>query len=1088
MKSVDEIKTKLSTLLIVALIMTSPGSSVLANGLNNGHGGGTRRRSIVRVASSSDAELDDDSKSTPSDIGDGGIVSTPSDIILPDDIATSSTICDREVISLNEDWTFTKDGETENVDVPHCWENYVPSQNTMDSQATATYEKTLDLSAYTEGHIDLRFKAINKKAVIYIDDQYVMTHNGGFTAFVVDLSEYKGRSDVKLRIDVTNIDVDTIPINTDFTHWAGIYRDVDLIVTSDVHIANNDYGSNGVYIDSKVNLADDSARVNINTVISNDLNEDAEFYVRATVSELNDTVVATTASEKQRINGKGQNSEISLDAVTIDQPHLWQGVSDPYLYNVEVGVYDEQDELLDSIQDKIGLRSFEVKTDGFYLNGQPYKLHCVGFHQDRDGYGNAVSKEMKQEDLDIIQEMGANALRVGHYPNDEYIYDLADEMGFVVWSEIPFYLIMCDTKLFRENTKEQMSEMIRQNYNHPSIICWGIQNEVNLLSAQMQRIYSMIFPNGGFSFGIDTLSDYMKELAAYAKKEDGSRLISQAVIDHSSKFDDETMKWTADSDIDVTAVNIYAGWYSNVSSASEDQKNVQRKQLHAKIQMYIDKMKKAMGKEAPFALTEFGAGANINQHAVVDGNFEWKGTASTTGTFHPEEYQSYVHEMVYPQLDAEENLWLASVWSMFDFSSYRNEGGQVRLNDKGLVTYDRSTKKDAYYFYKANWNQDDPFVYITSRRFTERKNSVTQVKVYSNCENVALTVNGTDYGIGTKTQDGVFVWNNVSLKESGNEVAAYSVDDTSICDTVDSWTIVSESSDSTDKPEESESSSDSETPSETTVPTESVAPTETVAPIETTVPEESVSPSETIVPTETTVPAESASSTEAETSSASNETNVPDSSDGTNSSNTAQNSNSSSHKTSGSGSGGSGSSRSNGGSNVQNAVAAESGNWISDANGWKWHKNGQYAAATWKFIKDGTVERWYHFDGEGYANVGWYVDSTGAWYYLNDGSNPNEPVGSMMSGWITDPLDKYHYYLDPVTGKMAAGWKKINGVWYYFNEKASEYSGWFLDPKSKRWSYSTSLYRPYGAMYVNDVTPDGYKVGEDGAMLAQAVG
>ena len=1049
MKRLNTIRSKISACLITALIMTLPGNGVLAKGLNNGSEGGQRKIISHRTARASSSDIAEDDgywldedidRATASDIDRA----TASDI----DKASASNIR-REVISINEDWTFTKDGETETVDVPHCWENYVPSQNTMDSQVTATYEKVLDLTDYTKGHIDIRFKAINKVAKVYINDQYVMTHNGGFTAFTVGLSEYKGQADVKLRIDVTNIDVDTIPINTDFTHWAGIYRDVDLIVTSDVHIANDDYGSNGVYIDSKVNLKNDSAAINIDAVLSNELKNNNGVYISATILDADGAEVAAITSERQSIKGNGENTRVSLDTITIEQPHLWQGTDDPYLYDVNVSLYDEQGDLLDEIQDRIGLRDFRVKTDGFYLNGEPYELHCVGFHQDREGYGNAVSKEMKQEDLDIIQEMGANALRVGHYPNDEYIYDLADEMGFVVWSEIPFYLIMCDTQLFRENTKKQMSEMIRQNYNHPSIICWGIQNEVNLLSAQMQRIYSMIFPNGGFKVDIDTLADFMKELAAYAKKEDGSRLISQAVLDNSDKFSSETMQWTANSDIDVTALNLYTGWYSGISGASESNKNALRSQMHNKIQLYINATKNATGSKMPFALTEFGAGANVNQHAVVDENFVWNGTASTNGAFHPEEYQSYVHEAVYPQLEAEDNLWLASVWAMFDFSSYRNEGGQTRLNDKGLVTYDRSIKKDAFYYYKANWNKEDPFVYITSRRFTERTDDVTQVKVYSNCENVALMVNGKDYGSGTKTQNGVFVWDDVSLKESGNEVFAYSVDDESICDNVDRWTVVSKTpDDNPDTPSESE-----------TVPSES----ETVPSESETVPSES----ETVPSESETVPGESETvPMEAETSS------------------TASDSENKNHSNSGSG-GSSSSGGVIGGYSAKSAVVAEVGNWISDANGWKWSKNGVYAADTWKFIRSSATERWYHFKGDGYINVGWYMDSDGTWYYLNDGSVQNEPVGAMVTGWIADVSDKYYYYLDPVTGKMATGWKKINGVWYYFNEKTNSRSGWSLDSISLRWRYSSALSRPYGAMYANDVTPDGYKIGADGKILGQ---
>ena len=671
----------------------------------------------------------------------------------------------KEVVNINNGWTLTKEGITSNINLPHSWEythptmSFIPPMNIL----TVTYEKKLDVSKYEDKNLFLKFYGVNKKAVIYVDGVKVDTHIGGFSTFVVDITDYVKGNVANIKVEVTNLDTDTIPINTDFTHWAGIYRDVELVATDDIYISTEDYGTSGVYLDQNIDLKNNKATLNVKAAISHDVETDTNVIVKAEVKDKNGEVVKVAESTYEA-KGNKTNSYVYLPQIEIKNPHLWNGTDDPYLYTVDVTLMDENDRVIDTESQRIGFRKFEVTDEGFLLNGKVYNLKGVGFHQDREGYGNAVSKEHKKEDLEMIREMGANAIRTAHYPHEQYVYDLADEMGLVVWNEIPFYLIMADTDEFRQTAKQQLVEMIRQGYNHPSIAFWGIQNEVNT-----NESYSQFGEQ--FKVSKETLSEFMKELAALAKSEDNSRFVVQAHINASSKGEESSL-WTKDNEnIDFTGLNIYSGWYEDLKEGATKEG---AEAIARRLGSTINKMKKSLGIQGKVILSEYGGGANINHHADMNKEFVWKSTY-TKGDFHPEEYQSFIHEAMIQAIEKNDDILASFVWAMFDFSSYRNEGGYERLNDKGLVSYDRQVKKDAFYLYKANWNKEDKFVYLTSRRYKERTNDITDIKVYSNCENVNLTVNGVDYGKGTKQQDGVFVWEDVKL-EKNNEIIATSVE------------------------------------------------------------------------------------------------------------------------------------------------------------------------------------------------------------------------------------------------------------------------------------------------------------------------
>lgn len=377
-------------------------------------------------------------------------------------------------------------------------------------------------------------------------------------------------------------------------------------------------------------------------------------------------------------------------------------------------------EVIDTLSQRIGLRYFSIDPEkGFFFNGQPYRLAGVNRHQDRPGKGWAISQADHEEDMALIKEIGANTIRLAHYPHSEQFYNLCDDNGMLVWAEIPFVGHGTDSPEFADNLKTQLTELIRQNYNHPSIFIWSLFNEIG-------------FGNSG-AVKPDNI---VAELNALAHAEDPSRPTVGA-----TNKDDLPENWIPD----YLAYNNYPGWYWAEPAAmgpSTDWKN----------------------KGKGVAISEYGAGASIHDH-----DQHIKSAPKTDGHYHPEEWQATVHEGNYRELAKRPYVWATWVWNMFDFaSSWRNEGDTRGTNDKGLVTYDRKTPKDAFYFYKAQWSEE-PMAYITSRRHIIRENADTQVKVYSNCDTVELRVNGNPVG-AVKPEGGIAKWDNVTLRPGKNKI------------------------------------------------------------------------------------------------------------------------------------------------------------------------------------------------------------------------------------------------------------------------------------------------------------------------------
>ena len=714
----------------------------------------------------------------------------------------------RIVENIDNGWTFYKgvqgaeenfstinfnDSNWQKISLPHTWNVEDGSGITENYKGDGWYRKELNIPAsYVGKKLYLQFEAANKEAEVFVNGKSVHTNIGGYNAFTVDITDYVnyGQKNI-VAVRVNNEVKDAAPLQGDFTFWGGIYRGVNLLVTDKTHIDVDDYGSSGVYVTIPNNQSiEKNAETTLTvpvTISSNDVESQSNsIEVRALIKDAEGkirsrTELKTDGKKLKSANVLG-NQAVFTGAMKLSSPHLWNGTKDPYQYTVEVTI-SRKGEIIDKVNEKVGFRYYTMDPDkGFFLNGKSYPLHGVDLHQDRAGYGNAVPDSVRAEDFDIIKEIGANTLRLAHYQHSQYDYNKADEMGLVVWSEIPLVNKMSPTEEFSDNAEKQLTELIKQNYNHPSIVTWGLENEFG----------------GSGSYMSDTsltdqeqytkATELINRLAMKAKELDPTRPTTQALQGNSSilgtegysKILQKSLAWNQSAGVDLASFNTYFGWYYNKAG---------------ELAQYLDNLHEKYP-NIPLGISEYGGGANPYQHQLIDDNFinNWnKNRSDSRGPWQPEEYQNYLHESAWNIISQRPYLWATHVWNMFDFGvAGKNEASTPGINTKGLVSYDRQVKKDAFYFYKAQWNKDDQFVYITSRRYTDRKESITPVKVYSNLKEVTLTVNGKDYGKGRLQQPGVFVWDGVELNESGNVViaSAKKADGTNVADSVTTWKVV----------------------------------------------------------------------------------------------------------------------------------------------------------------------------------------------------------------------------------------------------------------------------------------------------------
>ncbi|WP_455662811.1 glycoside hydrolase family 2 protein [Pradoshia sp.] len=641
----------------------------------------------------------------------------------------------RKIVNINDSWKFIKQDEVnaynksfddtswETVSVPHTW-NAIDGANGFDFYKGACwYRKELMIDTLQQGNrVYIEFNGSNSITDVYVNGHHMGQHRGGYSTFrfdITDVVEFGKLNTLSVKVDNTVVE-DVYPQMADFTFYGGMYRDVNLVFTNHVHFDMMDYGSKGIYIvQDEVN--EEKAALTIKSKIVNDLDTEKKVRLWADLFDAEGKVVAYAA--KEIVLAAGENKEVEMPAV-IKNPTLWNGRKNAYMYKVNVSLTSFND-TIDEISIPFGVRYFEVDPNkGFILNGQPLRLNGVSRHQDRKDMGWAITKKEHKEDMELIKEVGATSIRLAHYQHDQYFYDLCDQEGMVVWAEIPFISIMSKTELEGINAKQQMIELIRQNFNHPSIMFWGVQNEIQI---------------GGNRPEVRKL---VRELAELTKKEDPTRLTTQANV----MFVPDTDEYNYMTDI--IGYNKYYGWYQG---EAED------------FGPWIDGYH-ATNPTVPLGISEYGAEGIIQYH-----NNDPKVNDYT------EEYHALYHEKVWKIFAERPFLWSTYVWNMFDFgANIRDEGGVQGRNNKGLITYDRKIKKDAFYMYKANWS-NEKVLHITSKRYVDRADEAINVKIYSNCEEVTLYVNGTE--VGTQTgENHIFIFENVALQPGLNEVRAVSGD------------------------------------------------------------------------------------------------------------------------------------------------------------------------------------------------------------------------------------------------------------------------------------------------------------------------
>ena len=586
----------------------------------------------------------------------------------------------RKTILINENWKFVKEnvgaGEVftapgVKVNIPHTW-NAIDGQDGGNDyyRGTCWYGKTFSKPELNNGdQVYLEFRGANSTAEVWMNNHKLCTHDGGYSTFRINITDAL-QVENELVVSVDNGPNDRVyPQMADFTFYGGIYRDVYMVIVPNSHFDMDNFGGNGFQITSEIN--EKTAVVALKSYISGE----AEA-VRYTISGVGNIEVPV-------VDGVASGSMI------VSEVHLWDGVEDPYLYQAKAELI-KNGYVIDQIDSRFGCRTFSFdKDNGFFLNGRSYPLRGVSRHQDRIGVGNAITKEMMKEDMELIKEIGANTIRLAHYQHDQYFYDLCDEYGMIVWAEIPY--ITEHMPNGRENTISQMTELIVQNFNHPSIICWGLSNEISVTGVT------------------DDLMENHKILNDLAHKMDHTRPTTMA---HAFMLEiDEPLVFLPD----VMSYNLYYGWYLGDVTDND----VFFDDFHKK---YPDKI---------IGLAEYGADANPRLQTAMPEKGDYT-----------EQYQCVYHEHLIKMSAERPYLWSTHVWNMFDFAADgRDEGGKNGINQKGLVTFDRKYKKDAFYLYMANWSKE-PFVHLCGRNYIERHEEETEVKVYSNYDTVELYNNG----------------------------------------------------------------------------------------------------------------------------------------------------------------------------------------------------------------------------------------------------------------------------------------------------------------------------------------------------------
>ena len=649
-------------------------------------------------------------------------------------LAALSAGAQRHEQLLNDNWQFrlghqVERGSAVRVDLPHTW-NAVDalSGRTDYKRGLGHYERRLFVPADWEGQrLYLRFEGANSVADLFVNGRHVGQHRGGYGAFVFEITDYVdyGKANT-LRVSVNNAEtLDVMPLVGDFNFYGGLYRDVHLVRTGPACISLLDHGSPGVRL-VQDSVSRDYAAVRALVALSNGGDAAVSAEVRLRLLDGDREV----AAQHLTLTLPADSSIKSELPVSLRRPHLWDGRRDPFRYRAEVSLWRDGHEV-NRVEQPLGLRYYRIDPDrGFFLNGRHLPLRGVCRHQDRSEVGNALRREHHDEDAAIMAEMGANAVRLAHYPQAEYFYDLMDRYGFIVWAEIPFVGPggysdegFVNLPAFRQNGRQQLVELIRQHYNHPSIVVWGLFNELSMRG--------------------DNPVPYIEELNDLAHREDPTRpTVAASNTDGALNFVTDAMAW-----------NRYDGWYGGTP---------------ADLGRWLDRMH-AAHPDLRIAISEYGAGASLyhQQDTLVK--------AVATSFWHPENWQTHYHMANWRELSARPFVWGSFIWNLFDFgAAHRHEGDRVGINDKGLVTFDRRMRKDAFYFYKANWNKDEPLLYLAERRTTRRTHPMQTFMAFTNQAEAELFVNGVSCGRAQADSLATVRWTGVRLRPGKNEVRVVS--------------------------------------------------------------------------------------------------------------------------------------------------------------------------------------------------------------------------------------------------------------------------------------------------------------------------
>ncbi|WP_031440494.1 glycoside hydrolase family 2 [Sphingomonas sp. FUKUSWIS1] len=713
--------------------------------------------------------------------------------------APAAAQSERSVVPLAQGWEFQRGdvdpaqaaqaaGSWVRVSVPHTWNRvgyYMPDPQTHLNNAESVdkyqgvgwYRMTFTPPAMDAGqHAWLQFDAASRTAEVWLNGQRIGGHKGGFSRFRLDATRAlrAGQANTLLvKVDNTqpaqgSSTADILPLAGDFFVHGGLYRPVSLIVTNAVHVDMLDAGGSGIFATTS-SIDATMAKVAVRVRIRND---GTKAQAVNAVVRLIDAGGKTVATGTRRIPLRADAASESVQSLSIATPHLWNGVADPYLHRLVVEIATPSGAVLDRVEQAFGIR--EMRADparGFMLNGKPLRLQGVGYHQDREGKGWATAPADIEQDFAIMREMGVNSIRLTHYQHGQAIHDLADRYGMVLWDEIPLVSRWTwgddavATAGLRDDARQQLRELIRQNGNHASVFNWGIANEVDFgksLPAFITTSKDTPAP--------DPLP-LLRELNALAKSEDPSRATALATCCEGRLLGSADVPITAEA-ADLGGANRYFGWYYGQPGD---------------LGKHLDSLR-VLRPNQPVSVTEYGAGGATTIHT----DNPLGGKVDQRGRNQPEEYESYIHETAWATLSAKPYLWGTWLWNSFDFATtVRREGDAIDINTKGLVTYDRKIRKDAYYFYKANWTAT-PTVHVAGRRYVDRAYPVADVRVYSNAPRTDLLVNDRVVGTLSACPQMICAWSNVALAAGANRVVARGVFPTGAVDDGIEWRVAPE--------------------------------------------------------------------------------------------------------------------------------------------------------------------------------------------------------------------------------------------------------------------------------------------------------